>query len=119
MNIEELREYCLSLKGVTEGFPFGESTLVFKVMGKVFCLAGIDDHPVSCNVKCNPETAIELREMYSGVIPGYHMNKQHWNTIVFDGSFEDGLGRQWILDSYNLIVNSLSTKLKQELAQLP
>ncbi|MFM1875034.1 MAG: hypothetical protein RL266_771 [Bacteroidota bacterium] len=115
MNIEELRDYCLSLKGVTEGFPFGESTLVFKVMGKMFCLAGMDGNPVSCNVKCDPETAIELRERYSGVLPGYHMNKQHWNTIVFDGSFDDTLAKQWIHDSYLLIVASLPTKLRSEL----
>lgn len=118
MNIEELREYCLSLKGVTEGFPFGETTLVFKVMGKMFCLAGMDNHPLSCNVKCDPETAIELRETYSGVLPGYHMNKQHWNTIVFDGSFDDVLARQWILDSYDLIVASLPKKLKLEMEAL-
>lgn len=118
MNIEEIREYCLSLKGVEEGFPFGETTLVFKVMGKMFCLCGLENNPVSCNVKCEPEKAIELREEYTGVEPGYHMNKQHWNTIVFDGSFDDELGRQWITDSYNLVASSLTKKLKEELAQI-
>lgn len=118
MNIEEIREYCLSMKGVEEGFPFGETTLVFKVMGKMFCLCGLENNPASCNVKCEPEKAIELREEYTGVEPGYHMNKQHWNTIVFDGSFDDELGRQWITDSYNLVASSLTKKLKEELAQI-
>lgn len=117
MNIEEIREYCLSLKGVTEGFPFDDKTLVFKVMGKMFCLCGLENQPASCNVKCKPEKAIELRELYSGVNPGYHMNKQHWNTIVFDGSFSDELGREWMLDSYNLIVAGLPNRLKTELAE--
>lgn len=119
MNVEEIREYCLSLKAVTEGFPFGETTLVFKVMGKMFCLCGLENQPASCNVKCDPEKAIELREEYEGVNPGYHMNKQHWNTIVFDGSFSDELGRQWILDSYDLIVAGLPKKLKTDLEQQP
>lgn len=118
MNVEEIREYCLSLKGVTEGFPFGENTLVFKVMGKMFLACNIEWNPVGFNVKCEPEKAIELREEYSGVNPGYHMNKQHWNTIVFDGSFTDDQGRAWIMDSYNLIVASLPRKLKTELEQL-
>ncbi|MCF8276192.1 MAG: MmcQ/YjbR family DNA-binding protein [Flavobacteriales bacterium] len=118
MNIEELRIFCLSLKGVEEGFPFGEETLVFKVMGKIFCLCGLENNPVRCNLKCDPERAIELREEYSGVIPGYHMNKQHWNTIVFDGSFSDELAKQWIIDSYDLIAASLPKQLKAELAAL-
>mgnify|MGYP002636618785 CR=1 FL=1 len=115
MNIEELREYCLNLKGVEEGFPFGETTLVFKVMGKMFCLCGMDKHPVQFNVKCDPEKAIELREEFSGVIPGYHMNKQHWNTIVMDGSFSNEMAQQWILDSYQLIAQSLPKSLRTEL----
>ena len=115
MNIEELRVFCLSLKGTEEGFPFGEETLVFKAMGKVFCLAGLNNNPLRFNVKCNPEIAIELREEYSGVIPGYHMNKTHWNTVILDGSFSDQQAEQWILDSYNLIIKSLPKKLKEEL----
>lgn len=119
MHIEEFRSFCLSLKGVKDGFPFGPDTLVFKVMGKIFCLAGLDNQPLQFNVKCNPEKAIELREEYSGVIPGYHMNKQHWNTVVMDGSFSDEQARQWIVDSYNLIAESLPKKLKTELNYLP
>lgn len=118
MNGEELREYCLGMKGVTEGFPFDEETLVFKVMGKMFCLASLEHNPIQCNVKCDPEKAIELREEYSGVIPGYHMSKQHWNTLVFDGSFDNGQAKQWVLDSYNLIVASLPKKVKLELSEL-
>lgn len=118
MNIEEIRDHCLSLRGVEESFPFDDKTLVFKVMGKMFCLCGLENHPTSCNVKCDPEKAIELREEYAGVNPGYHMNKQHWNTIVFDGSFSDELGRDWISDSYDLIVASLPKKLKTELEEL-
>ncbi|TNF28586.1 MAG: MmcQ/YjbR family DNA-binding protein [Bacteroidetes bacterium] len=119
MNIEELRECCLNLKGVEESFPFDEETLVFKVMGKIFCLAGLENNPVQFNVKCSPETAIELRERFSGVRPGYHMNKKHWNTIAFDGSITDEQARQWVLDSYRLIVESLPRKAQEELKNRP
>jgi len=115
LNIEDLRIFCLSLKGVEEGFPFGEQTLVFKVMGKMFCLSSMDRHPFQYNLKCDPEKAIVLREEFSGVVPGWHMNKKHWNTVVFDGSFSNKLGKEWIKDSYNLVVHSLSKKQKDEL----
>lgn len=118
MNLEEIREYCLAKKGVTESFPFDEHTLVFKVMGKMFALAGLEYNPPSVNLKCDPEKAIELREEYSGVGPGYHMNKQHWNTVVFDGSFDDHLAKEWIDHSYELIVSGLTKKLKAELSNL-
>lgn len=98
--------------------PFGNDTLVFKVMGKMFLLTGIDSHPIQFNAKCNPEIAIELRENYSCVLPGYHMNKQHWNTIICDGSVSDKKILEWIDDSYNLVVESLTNKLKAELANL-
>jgi len=106
MNIEELREYCLSKKGVTESFPFDETTLVFKVMGKMFALTDTEDE-FSINLKCNPEKAIDLREKYPAVQPGYHMNKKHWNTIYVDGSVSDEKLKAWIDDSYWLITNSL------------
>jgi len=115
MNIEELREFCLSFKGTDESFPFDEQTLVFKVMGKMFCLSGLEHTPTQCNLKCDPERAIELREEYAGVLPGYHMSKAHWNTIVFDGSFSDELAKEWIQDSYDLVVSGLPKKLKNEL----
>lgn len=115
MNIEELRERCLNLKGVEEGFPFDEETLVFKVMGKMFCLAGLENNPVQFNVKCDPEKAIELREEYSGVRPGYHMSKKHWNTVVFDGSVTDEQAWEWVLHSYELVVQSLPKKVQEQM----
>lgn len=118
MHLEELRDYCLSKKGVEEGFPFGEETLVFKVMGKMFLLTGIESQPIQFNAKCDPEKAIELREQYSCVLPGYHMNKQHWNTIICDGSVNRKKIQEWVDDSYNLVVSSLTKKLKTELENL-
>jgi predicted DNA-binding protein (MmcQ/YjbR family) len=118
MNIEELREYCISKKGVEETMPFGPDTLVFKVMGKVFLLVGIDSKPLQFNVKCDPEKAIQLREEYSCVIPGYHMNKQHWNTIIADGSVNEKLLKEWISDSYTLIIAGLTKKQQQELLDM-
>jgi predicted DNA-binding protein (MmcQ/YjbR family) len=118
MNIEELRSHCLNKKGVEETLPFGPETLVYKVMGKVFLLTGLDSQPIEFNVKCEPDKAIELRERFSCVLPGYHMNKKHWNTIVDDGSVSSNQLRQWIDDSYNLIVESLPKKLKAELESL-
>jgi len=109
MNIEELREYCLSKKGVTESFPFDQATLVFKVMGKMFALTDTEDE-FSINLKCDPEKAIELREKYPAVQPGYHMNKKHWNTIYVDGSLIDEKLKAWIDYSYWLITNSLPKK---------
>ena len=119
MHIEDFRAFCLSLKGVEEGFPFGPDTLVYKVMGKVFCISGLNGNPLQFNVKCEPEKAIELREEYSGVIPGFHMNKKHWNTVLLDGSFSDEQAREWILDSYDLVASSLPKKLKNELNLMP
>ena len=114
MNIEEYRDYCLAKKGVTEGFPFDETTLVFKVMGKMFALAGVDNFSF-VNLKCDPEKAIELREEYSGVTGAYHMSKTHWNSISTLGDISDKLIYQWIDDSYDLIVASLTKKLQAEL----
>ena len=118
MFIDELREYCLSKKGVEECLPFGPETLVYKVMGKVFLLTGLESEPVQFNAKCDPEKALELRENYSCVIPGYHMNKKHWNTIICDGSANNKLIKQWIDDSYQLVSDSLTKKLREELAAL-
>ncbi|MBS1636400.1 MAG: MmcQ/YjbR family DNA-binding protein [Bacteroidetes bacterium] len=115
MNIEELREYCLSKKGVEESFPFDNETLVFKVKGKIFLLSGISRNPLQFNAKCDPDKAIELRETYSCVMPGYHMNKAHWNTIVCDGSVSKKLILEWVDHSYDLIVKSLPKKLQAEL----
>lgn len=115
MNIESLRQHCLAKKSVEEGLPFGPDTLVFKAGGKMFLLASLDAVPLSFNVKCEPDNAVLLREQYTCVQPGYHMNKQHWNTVIVDGTVSDGLLKQWIDDSYNLILESLPKKVKQEI----
>lgn len=107
MNIEQIREYCLKKKGVTEEFPFDEETLVFKVAGKIFLLASLESIPLQINLKCDPEKAVELREEYEAVQPGYHMNKAHWNTIIIDGSVSVNKIFEWIDNSYNLVVAGL------------
>jgi predicted DNA-binding protein (MmcQ/YjbR family) len=104
MNIESIREYILNKPSVTEGFPFGEDTLVFKLENKIFFLVGLDEAPLKFNVKCNPEKAIQLREEYpESVLPGYHMNKKHWNTIIVDGRLSARQLKEMIDDSYNLV----------------
>lgn len=108
MNIEEFREYCLSLPGASEELPFGPDTLVMKVRGKIFALASLE--PFTFNIKCAPEKAIELRETYSQVLPGYHMNKTHWNTILPEGSVPDKLLMEWIAESYHLVISKLPVK---------
>lgn len=117
MNIESLREYCLSKKSVTEEFPFGEDTLVFKVAGKMFLLTSLTSSPLQFNAKCDPAKAEELREKNSSVQPGYHMNKKHWNTIIVDGSISTNILKQMIDDSYSLVVQSLPKKHKETLNQ--
>ena len=112
MNIEQLREYCISKKGTTESFPFDEDTLVFKVMGKMFALTDITDFG-SINLKADPEKAIELRERYEAIIPGYHMNKKHWNTVLVDGSVADKRLKEWIDHSYELVSTLLRNKKKK------
>lgn len=114
MDIEKVRKYCLKKRKVTEGLPFGEDVLVFKVMNKIFCLALLNA-PQTINLKCDPELAVELRERYDSVTPGYHMNKTHWNTIVLDGSVADKEILKWIDNSYDLIVASLPKKEKEKL----
>ena len=111
MNVESFRNYCLSKKSTTEEFPFGEETMVFKVMGKMFALAGVSNFG-SVNLKVDPEIGVELRERYSAVKPGYHMNKKHWITVLNDGSIPDKLLREWIDNSYQLIVDSLPKSQK-------
>lgn len=114
MNIEEFREYCLSKSGVSEGFPFDASTLVFKVGGKMFALTDLEED-FRLNLKCEPEKAINLREEFPAVIPGYHMSKKHWNTIVVDGSVSDSMLKEWIGHSYDIVFQSLPKKKQQEI----
>ena len=115
MDIEEFRDYCLSKKGVTEEFPFDETTLVFKVMGKMFALTGLDNLPFNVNLKCDPERAIELREFHPEIAPGYHMSKKYWNTVTFSGTLATDMLCELIDLSYNLVVSGLTKKAKQEL----
>lgn len=112
MNIEEYREYCLSKPATTEEFPFDESTLVFKVAGKLFSLTNVDLFS-SINLKCDPEKAVFLREQYSSIQSGYHMNKKHWNTIQMDGSLSDAFIYELIDHSYDLVVQGLPAKQKK------
>jgi predicted DNA-binding protein (MmcQ/YjbR family) len=114
MNIEELREHCLRKPGTEECFPFGEETLVFKVGGKVFLIASLTDGN-QFNVKCDPERAIELRERYEEVQPGYHMNKRHWNTVRMDGALKAKEIREMIDHSYEIIVAGLPKKIREKL----
>ena len=114
MNISDFREYCLAKKGATESFPFDEKTLVFKVI-KMFALTDIEGFK-SVNLKCNPERAIELRETYQGIKPGFHMNKTHWNTVSIDSDVPEKLILELIDHSYDLIVNSLTKKQNNELS---
>jgi len=116
MDIETYRIHCLSKKGVTEEFPFDENTLVFKVMGKMFALTDVDEF-ISINLKCDPEYAVELRDTYDSVLPGYHMSKKHWNTVLMDDSIPDKVLLEWINNSYDLVVSSLSIKSKELLEE--
>jgi len=119
MNIEDFRNYCLSKKGATESFPFDEKTLVFKVMGKMFALTGLEQQPARANLKCDPERAIQLREEYDGlIIPGYHMSKIHWNTVELEMNIPHKLLLELIDHSYDLVVSKLTKKLKLELENL-
>lgn len=103
MNVETIREYCLTKENAEEGFPFGEGTLVFKVNGKIFLLLSLDASPLTFNAKCDPDYAIELREEYENIIPGFHMNKKHWNTVIVDGTLSDKLLKSLIDGSYDLV----------------
>ncbi len=117
MDLESLHNYCLSLKGSEESQPFGPENIVLKVKNKIFGIIALND-PLSINLKCDPEKALELREQFSFVQPGYHMNKKHWNTIILEDIVTDRLVKEWIDHSYKLIVNSLSSKEQKELHAL-
>lgn len=118
MNIEEIRDYCLAKPGVTESFPFDETTLVFKVMNKMFALTGLDGDPPFINLKCDPERAIELREEYEEIHPGWHMNKAQWNSVYYTGGLPRDLVLELIHHSYELVVQGLKKKDREALDQL-
>ena len=114
MHIEAFREYCISKKGITEEFPFDEHTLVFKVMGKMFALVALERIPSQVNLKCNAQRCIELREEYDGeIIPGYHISKLHWNTVIL-GNLPPKLIIELVDHSYDLVVSKFTKKLKAE-----
>jgi len=114
MRHEEFVSYCLSKQGVTEEYPFGEQTQVFKVKGKIFAITGFEI-PLMVNLKCDPEKAVELRERYEEVTAGFHMNKTHWNTVNFEGSIADRELKKLIDHSYELVISGLNKKLRDEL----
>ena len=114
MNLDKFREYCLSFRGVTEELPFDEDTLVFKVMGKMFDICNIVEFKF-CTLKCDPEKSVELREYYPEVTPAYHMNKKHWNSVNFYGNLNDNQIKEWITNSYNLVIEKLPRKLKEKI----
>jgi predicted DNA-binding protein (MmcQ/YjbR family) len=107
MNPEELRDHCLSFPGADETFPFGHENSVFRVTGKIFALSRLAETPLRVSLKCEPALAEQLRETHAAVSPGYHLNKRHWNTVVIDGSLPDGMLRDMVEDSYDLIVSKL------------
>ena len=115
MNIEDFREYCLAKKASSEDFPFGPDTLVMRVGGKLFALTGLDGERFTVNLKCDPDRAVELREEHPEIIPGWHMNKKHWNTVDFEGSLDGRLLRELIDHSYDLVAKSLKKAEKEAL----
>ncbi len=114
MNIEELREFCLSVKGSSECLPFDEYSLVFKVLDKMFALLPLDNDRLCISIKCDPEKAIELREHYNAVEPAYHFNKKYWNTIYLSNDMDDEDVKKWILHSVDEVVKKLSKKIREE-----
>lgn len=118
MNIEDFRNYCLAKKGVTEEFPFDEVTLVFKVLGKMFALTGLAREEFTVNLKCEPNRAVELREEFEAIQPGYHMNKKHWNTVAFETGLNDSFLKELIDHSYDLVVKGMRKKDREILENL-
>ncbi|TNE48318.1 MAG: MmcQ/YjbR family DNA-binding protein [Bacteroidetes bacterium] len=118
MDVEQFREYCLAKKGTSEDFPFDEVTLCLRVMGKIFAITGLDNEHFKVNLKCMPDYALELRERYMEVQPGWHMNKTNWNTVDFEGSLDEKLLRQLIDHSYDEVVKTLKKADREALGQL-
>jgi predicted DNA-binding protein (MmcQ/YjbR family) len=114
MDLAQFREYCLTMPGAAESAPFGEDVLVFKVAGKIFALTPLDEVPATANLKCDPDLALELRDRYEQVRPGYHMNKKHWNTVEIDTGLADAELRQMIDHSYELVVKGLPRGMRDK-----
>ena len=119
MDAAELRRWCLAQSGAVEDFPFGPEHSVFKVGGKMFALSTLERTPLAVSAKCEPELALQLRDTYTAIRPGYHLNKRHWNTITLDGSLSDQLVRELIADSYDLVVSALPKRTRDELGWAP
>jgi len=119
MNLDSFREFCLSKPGVTEELPFGPDTLVMKVAGKMFALTGLESTRFGVSLKCDPEKAQELRASFDFVVPAFHMNKTHWNTVLTHPTLSDGQWREWIDDSYALVVASLPRQKREDLRNQP
>jgi predicted DNA-binding protein (MmcQ/YjbR family) len=115
---DELHDFCMSMKGATEDFPFADDVSVYKVMNKMFALLPMDVDPPTISLKCDPNEAIMLRQMYEAVTGGYHLNKKHWNTVTVDGEIPDQQIREMIADSYDLVVQKLTKKQRAELEQI-
>lgn len=118
MDIESLRDYCLSLPLAAECFPFDDTTLVFKIAGRMFLFTSLDRTELMANVKCDPDYALELRDAYSEVVPGYHCNKKYWNSIFITPSLPDRLVREWVLHSYCEVVKKLNRKEREHIFEL-
>ena len=118
MHVEELRAYCLAKKYATECFPFDEQTLVFKVAGKMFAFIGLEHHPARVNLKCDPDWAVELRETYEAVLPGYYSNTKHWNTVVLESALSTDFIKELIDHSYKMVVKAMPKKKQKELGFL-
>ena len=118
MDIERLRDFCLSLPCTTECFPFDETTLVFKVEGRMFLFTGLEYSEPRVNVKCDPDLALDLRDAYEEVLPGFHCNKKYWNTIILRPSLKDGLVCEWILHSYMEVVKKLNRTQRSKIEEL-
>jgi len=117
MDLAAFREYCLRKRGATEGTPFGETVLVFKVAGKIFALAALDEIPATVNLKCDPDLALALRDQYEQVQPGYHMNKKHWNTVEIDSGVPEAELRKMIEHSYDLVMRALPKAQRDQFAR--
>ncbi|MEM1215893.1 MAG: MmcQ/YjbR family DNA-binding protein [Bacteroidota bacterium] len=117
MDFDTFYAYCMAKPGTEETFPFGEQTLVFKVKGKMYALVGLDRTPLTTNLKCDPERALELREQHEEIVAGWHMNKHHWNTVTLDGELSGQLILELIDHSYELVVKSLPKKVRLALTE--
>lgn len=118
MDLKGLRRYCLAKPAAMEEYPFGPGALVMKVGGKIFAIIGEDSDPITVSLKCEPEIALMLRDAHASVTPGYHLNKRHWNTVSLDGTIGDERVREWIDDSFDLVMEGLPGMVRGEILRL-